>query len=168
MNKARFEMRFSSVTAVAQKVFHAVPKEAAWPVQAIHGELARKGQNIDRKIVEGCLTALMGSGLVTQPTTAAYRQVKVKEAHEKEEQKVEYMTTPKSAIPARMPPPPESPAALDRLASLANRARQMMDNLKALADDIETTALEVTEQMAANEENAQKLKQLQALLKSLG
>lgn len=176
MNKARFDLRYSSLSAVAQKVFHAVPKEEAWAVPQIHNELARKGQNIDRRIVEGCLRALIDQGLITQPSTSIYRQVKVKEPSPiQKSEEIDYMTTPKSALPARMPGPPDAVCKdvpplppLDRLSALANSARQMMTALKALSDDIETAALEIAEQMAANEENAAKMKQLQALLKSLG
>ena len=53
---------------------------------------------------------------------------------------------------------PRAPMAI--LSDLAAR-------LKALADDLETAALEIDEHIAAKDVDAAKLKQLQTLLKSL-
>jgi len=70
------------------------------------------------------------------------------------------MATPAPAAPASTP--------LDRLANLAARLRQATAMLTSIAADVENIALEIVEDNDRRDEEVKKLRQLQALLKSLG
>lgn len=180
MNQARFQSIFNNLTVIAQKVFSAVPIADTWNAVEVHQELVRQGRARDFKTTQGCLASLVESGIVVEPERGAFRRAKMRvKAMDDLKEIVPSPPTPAS-MPLKeqpiMPTVPHSPDAgaaklhtpLDRLSLLSGRVQQMMAGLQALADDIETAALEIADQMAENEENARKLKQLQALLKSLG
>ena len=64
MNKAKRDRILADQTHQAQKVYSAVPIEAAWDVGQIHFTLANQGVNMAPNVVGGCCTALYEAGLI--------------------------------------------------------------------------------------------------------
>lgn len=165
MNHARFQSIRQGLSAVAQKVYDATPIAEEWTTNQIHAELARQGANLNHAITQGCLRSLVGSGLVSEPQRGLFRRVKVRQpapgggSKEKEDSEVAKTATAPAATETN---------PIDKLSALAARCRRMMDLQKELAEDIEMAALEIQDHIAKNDEDMQKLKQLQQLLKSLG
>lgn len=57
---------------------------------------------------------------------------------------------------------------IDRLEKLSQRCALLAKTVKDLASDIGDAAVEIQQQMDAKDENLSKLRQLQALMRSLG
>ena len=66
MNHVRFEMIHRGQTSVAQKVYEAIPIAEAWSLSQINSELGRCGSSITYRVVEGCIKALVESGIVIE------------------------------------------------------------------------------------------------------
>lgn len=164
MNQSKFESLHRGQTGIAKKVYEAVPIQTAMSAPEVTAEMRRLGSNADLRVVAGCLCTLLDSGLI------------------QERPKGWFIRTPvRIAEPIAIPPQPEpmkttalriattTPASpIERLTAISKRVTAAMDELKAIADDIETAAIEITEQGERAEAKSQKLQQLQELLKSLG
>jgi hypothetical protein len=164
LNQSRFNQLYASQTAVAKKVYDAVPKADCWTPAQIVGELARLGRRSDTRLVTGCLVALVDAGLVSQPERGLFRREPVREI----------VLTPKEPMTKETPSVPAAPALapaklepMDRLGELSTRAGQLAELLRTLATDIADAAVDMQHQIEANVADLAKLKQLQALLKSL-
>ena len=158
ISASRFQSMHNSLSGIAQKVFAAVPASDPWSVSYIHSEMSRLGSSTkDVGIVQGCLNHLKDAGLVMEPSKGTFIRAPVKaekpaatEIHQPIPEK-KAMTPTKSAN-AKTP--------VDILSALATRCR-------ALADDLDTAALEIDESMAAQSAGLEKLAQFQQILKSL-
>lgn len=186
MTMSRQRALLNGQTAIARKVFSAIPITESWTARQIYSELCRLGHSVDFKVQAGCLAALICAGLVIEPTAGNYRRAAVKQFVEltKPEAKpgktviaaevtaatrnkdIEMEAKPAAALkPALI----KNPAPhIDKLAMISNQARGIADQLKDLASNIETAAIEIDEQIKTGNEETAKLKQLQQLLKSLG
>ena len=161
MNEARFSSIHRGLSSVAQKVYAAVPIADEWAIEAVRRELTRKGgHNIDLHTIRGCMSSLVDSGLVTEPSRGTFSRVAIKEA---------YKAPPKPIKEAKQPEKPAMPkqGAIDKLTALSARVRTAMSAMKTLADDIDNAALEIEADILKAGEGAQKYKQLQALLKEM-
>ena len=161
MNEARFSSIHRGLSSVAQKVYAAVPIADEWAIEAVRRELTRKGHTIDLHTIRGCLSSLVDSGLVTEPSRGQFSRVAIKEAYK----------APAEPKPIKEAKQPEKPmpkqGAIDKLTALSARVRTAMSAMKTLADDIDNAALEIEADILKAGEGAQKYKQLQALLKDL-
>jgi len=160
LNEARFSSIHRGLSTVAQKVYAAVPIADEWSIEAVRRELTRKGHNIDLHTIRGCMSSLVDSGLVTEPSRGTFSRVAIKEA---------YKAPPKPIKEAKQPEKPAMPkqGAIDKLTALSARVRTAMSAMKTLADDIDNAALEIEADILKAGEGAQKYKQLQALLKEM-
>ena len=160
MNEARFSSIHRGLSSVAQKVYAAVPIADEWAIEAVRRELTRKGHTIDLHTIRGCMSSLVDSGLVTEPSRGQFSRVAIKEA---------YKAPPKPIKEAKQPEKPAMPkqGAIDKLTALSARVRAAMSAMKTLADDIDNAALEIEADILKAGEGAQKYKQLQALLKEM-
>lgn len=159
LSQLKYQERIQNLSAIAQKVYAAVPASEPWSMTCIHSEIQRLGGSTrDSRIVHGCLNTLKESGLIEEPARgtfirSAIRPIKTKEAP---------ATQPTMKDEAQMTAPiqkqPRKP--MEILSELALRC-------KSLADEIETAALEIDEYVSAKDVDSGKLKQLQALLKGL-
>lgn len=186
MTMSRQRALLNGQTAIARKVFSAIPITESWNARQIYAELCRVGHSVDFKVQAGCLAALICSGLIIEPTTGNYRRAAVKQFVEHIKPEAEQTrtivaaeviaaTSNKDIEMATQPAPALKPALvktattpIDKLATISNQARSIADQLKDLASNIETAAIEIDEQIKAGNEETAKLKQLQQLLKSLG
>ena len=81
MNEARFSSIHRGLSSVAQKVYAAVPIADEWAIEAVRRELTRKGHTIDLHTIRGCMSSLVDSGLVTEPSRGQFSRVAIKEAY---------------------------------------------------------------------------------------
>lgn len=156
MTPSRFKALFAGLTSIAQKVYYVVPIADAWTVAQIHAELARTGANVDRKIVSGCLATLVESRLITG-LRDKYQRMEVREPSP------ELRPIGIGALPRPPEPPPAAPVPV----TLVARVNAIAEGLRTLADEIAIVGLEIEDELASSSADAQKLKQLHQLLKSL-
>lgn len=175
MNNAVYQSRVNGLSAIAKKVFSVVPIAEAWPPRQISAELTRAtGSAADQRIVSGCLNTLINLGLVTEPKPNTFKRVAMKEAakaksaaeHEtKQPLEITQMSTIKALIQGGKQNQPAT--AIEKLSAISAQAHSLAEGMKRLASDIESAAIEIDEQAKADKSDTEKLKQLQALLKSL-
>lgn len=156
MKESRARVLLSQHSSVAQKVYAAIPIQDEWSVKAVCSELVRNGFSHDIRTVNGCINSLIASGLVVEKVAGKYQRAPIK-------QEVEPLSTTKNEATAAKAAP-----AIDRLCDLSGKFMHLVSSMKAVADELETVALEVAEQIKRGSEDAEKFKQLQQLLKSIG
>jgi hypothetical protein len=170
MSRRRFDAIYDGLNGAAQKVYAAVPIAERWTITQVMGELQRRGLSHEYRTVQGCLVLLTDHGLVREPTKGRYCREAVRELSIVEPDqpiKEPPMPTP-AASPAAVVPSGAAATPVDKLGALAARVTQMAGMLKELAGEISDAAIEVQAQIETTDEGMTKLKQLQALLKSLG
>ena len=148
------------LTGLSRKVYCAVPISEAWTATQICAELRRTGvSGADRRAVDSCLHLLSERKLLKETARGTYMRAAVKTKPQPMEKA---MPTPNVVQMAdKAPPQANEPDGLGKLAAIAG-------TLRRLADQVETAALELEEKAAMSQEDAVKLRQLQALLKSIG
>lgn len=151
----------AGLNGVARKVFDAVPAQEVWSKEQICGEIRRGGSNVGRDIVDSCLHTLRGRGLIKEPERGKFVRVQPRPGYEPPEEIECEASAGKAKEECEMNKKTETPDALGRLAGVAKLMRQA-------ADDIEAAALDFEERAQAQDRDTEKLRQLQALLKSLG
>lgn len=163
ISSARFKQIHNGMTALAQKVYAAVPISEPWSTSYIHSEMLRNGGSTkDFRTVAGCLNSLIEAGLVLEPVRGTFIRSQVKEKPTNTVT-AETLKEPMSSTPTAKIE--KSPVAI--LSGIAGRAKAASEVLRKLADDIETAALEIEENNTARDADISKLKQLQQLLKGL-
>jgi hypothetical protein len=123
-------------------------------------------------VVSGCLSALVRAGLVQESPKGQFRRLPVRPAVTKPEKQPEPTKHPE---PTKEPVMKQADAVavpkqtpMDILADLAAHAAVITKQIQGLTADIEGAAIAIQEQMEAGEDELKKLRQLQAILKSLG
>ena len=165
MNKVRYEALVASQSAIARKVLSVVPIQEHWSARQIYAELHRQTQaTIDRRILDGCMRALVDAGLVHESPRDSYiREMPKEEQPKMRLVKDEPITTtePTMSMPNPAPTPIKTTVLADPLERLANVAKR----LRGMTDEIEELALEVGHRMESVDADAKKAAQLKALLK---
>ncbi len=164
MNKVRYDALVSAQTAIARKVLSVVPIQERWSSKQIYTELHRSTQaTIDRRILDGCLRALVESSLVREGPRDCYIRETPKEDQPRDRLVKDEPTTSEAPMstPTTVPTPIKAVASADPLERLANVAKR----LRGMATEIEELALEVGQRMESVDADAKKAAQLKALLK---
>lgn len=172
MNQHKFDAVYRGLTTQAKKVYECVPISESWTPAQIMGELHRRNISMnDRHVVMGCLNSMIACGIVNEVPRGEFRREVIRPKYEAKEQVIEAiepteeLEVKKSAsIPNHTQSsaaPVAEPSALDLLGEFAQR-------LRILADDAERIAIAIAGQAEKNDAETAKLRQLQALLKSLG
>lgn len=158
MSPERANAALGGTTAVARKVYEAVPINEAWDPAKIRSELLRLGStSIEMHTMRGCLAALRDAGLVSERDGKFIRcKVKAKAVRERDNV-IEIKKTQEE--------PKES--ALDTLSRLAARLSSVASDLAAIASELETEALRISMEIDARGEEAAKLDQLREGLRSV-
>jgi hypothetical protein len=156
---------FNVLNAPVKKVYEAVPVSEAWTSTQIIAEISRLGYSMrDSKAIIGCLDTLKRQGLIQEPERGSFIRIEVKETttFDKfiEETKEKTMATSKPVTQIKQ-------SNLDRLISLSEKANGLAAQMKAMATELENVALEIEAEIQENSTSAQKLKQLQELLKGV-
>jgi len=164
INSVRFDSIFKTLSSTVQKVYSAVPIQCAWNKHQIHDELIRKNMASTLSHTTGCLNQLVVSGLIAESSRGYFVRIEIRGSVDKPSEKVK-LNSFNDFLPMNTPVPKTEP--IDQLAKLATQVKDISFQLKNLANDIETAALDITEQMNNADEGTKKFKQLQALLKEL-
>ena len=163
ISASQFERRHSALSVNCKKVYAAVPISEPWSVSYILSEIQRLSSfTSNMRVVTGSLNALKASGLILEPEPSLFVRAPVKPPKGAEEittttEEEEMSKTAPIEKSVKQAEPRNTMAVLSELAA----------RCKALADEIETAALEIDEYVAAKDADSGKLKQLQALLKGL-
>lgn len=173
MNVSKLKSRLDGQTSIAKKVYECVPAQEFWTAGQICEELGRKGQTPQKRIVEGCLSTLKESGLVIEQGPGQFKAIVLKKKPLLEAVPFAIYTTENDEEVEVIPKKVEVKVAAKRtpieiLSGLANKIECMMDEMDDLKKEIEDAALEITEQIQADDDKIKQLRQLQALLKNLG
>jgi hypothetical protein len=165
VNQVRLLEAERSLNGVAKKVLDCVPIAESWNVGMVCTELGRKfGARYGHDVVLGCLSTLKAQGLVREPTTREFQRITAKPVlvrstdTDTEEELVAQAST------TLLQPPTQAPTTSD----LIKRIGSLTASMRAVADQIDTAALELEDQLAKLSADTEKLRQLQALLKGLG
>lgn len=189
MTPAKYQSALNSQSAIAKKVLEMVPIQEAWSRNEIASNLRRVTKSSpDVAVLDGCLIRLKDAGLIRERQTGLYQRVEIRERevlHVATETKiktqvaadgrtfiagmgigvdntggtVEHCASASASMPAKSP--------IDILSALSERVRAAATSMLVLASDIETAALTIEQTNAESNANVDKLRQLQALLKSL-
>jgi hypothetical protein len=157
LTQLRVESILNSQPNSLRKVYSAVPIAEPWSMSKIFGELERLGTPINYAALRGHLGYLVELGVVIEHSKNEFIRVKVK-------QKIEEPRMPSNAG-ITISVAPRTP--IERLTALSVRCAEMAETMKKLSSDIADATLDVEEQINTTNQSAQKLKQLQALLKGL-
>jgi hypothetical protein len=180
LSSSRFKIIHSGLSSVAQKVYASVPISEAWSQSQIYAEMSRNSVSAHHRVMGGAINALITAGLITEPLQGKFRRVGVRDATEKKpapepeqtptneiaESRAMTTISAKTKPAAAQPTAPQT--AIDSLGLLAARAAKMADDLRQLATDVGNAAVDAQMQMESSAEDTQKLRQLQAILKSVG
>ena len=177
LNTAKQSKLENSLTNMARKVLEAVPIQAAWSASQIIGEMVRMtASKPDFKIVMGCLNSLVDAGLVREPEKGHFQRIKARPSLAAvPPAPVAATPAPEAALMLAKPvpnvpnvPKQEEQEPLARMSYMASNLRELSRQTAALADGLETIALDVESRMDRIHADTEKLRQLQALLKSIG
>lgn len=166
MNAARLQEAERSLNGAAKKVLDCVPFGDPLSMGRIVGLLAERGQKFDPRVVQGCLAALLDSGLVREAAAGTYQRVAI--PAKRVTLKVAAPAEPAEAAQAAAGPAPDAPRdTLAKLADMAAATRAAAADLTQLADRLDDLAIEVEERIQAVKDRTAKLEQLSALLRDL-
>lgn len=168
MNVTKFESIHRGLSSIAKKVFEATPINEPWACATIVSEMRRLGSGADQKIIMGCLNTMIDLGLVVEPMKGHFQRVEVRAkcnavAATAEQPNHQQLSQPQQAMPhtpSTQSLPTAATSPIDRLSMFAIRLRE-------LANDMESAALDISEQAEINDAQTAKMRQLQQLLKSL-
>lgn len=169
ITESQLARRYHALSVNCKKVYDAVPIAEPWSTSYILSEIQRVcSYTSNMRVLTGSLQSLKASGLVQEPTKGLFVRTQIKPG--KDDAAAEPLadatptqnepTTTQEASPMTAPATKQTRAPMAILSDLAAKC-------KALADEIETAALEIDEYVTAKDADAGKLKQLQALLKGL-
>lgn len=165
ISQTRFKQMFNVLNAPVKKVYEAVPVSEAWTTTQIIAEISRLGYSMrDSKAIIGCLDTLKRQGLIQEPERGSFVRIEVKETVTTFDKFIEET---KEKTVATKPVTQIKQTNLDRLISLSEKANGLAAQMKSLAADLENVALEIEAEIQENSTSAQKLKQLQELLKGV-
>jgi hypothetical protein len=162
MTPAKYQSALSAQSAIAKKVLEMVPIQDTWSRNEIASHLRRVTKSSpDVAVLDGCLARLKDAGLIREHgQRGLYQRVEIRE---REIVQVPTVKPVESSAPAME----SAKSPIDILSGLSERARSLATSIVILASDIETAALTIEQGSAESNANLEKLRQLQALLKSL-
>lgn len=171
MRQSKFNSIFNGLSAIVKKVYEATPAQSAWDASQIHAEMYRTGaSSCDMRTTKGCLDTLIKSGLVKEPTHGMFVRVLIEKHTPTQPYQCPPASKPYTTINTEQPTmtahTTESP--IEKISKLSAKSHALVEMAKKLSADIETVAIEVEDMFSARDAETAKLKQLQALLKSLG
>lgn len=161
MNEARLQKAEQGLNGVAKKVLDAVPMQAPWTKAQIVAEIRRVGSNAGVDVIEGCLNTLRGRGLISEPARGEFVRIQAKP-------RVHLVQTMQPAEETVTAPQPIHQTAMHEDEDPLTKLAAIAESARALAKQVEDVAIDVQQQLDQNKRDTEKLRQFQALLKSLG
>lgn len=180
MNNARLAERERAMSALARDVLQSLPTEESWPAQKVHRELANEGKNIERRVLDGCLSSLARTKLVIEAPYGHWRRVPPK-AYTVDDAAREYAELEPVTIAEPKPPVELKPIIeddpLDSFAEIASTLRQIAllldtvstaaESLRRTTERLEACALDAEERALANDDSKEQLRKLREQLKGI-
>jgi|GEM_PF-1089559 len=170
---AKTESLLQGQTSIARKLYEFVPIGEAWTEFQIVHEMKRvTGSSPDMKVARGCLRDLADAGLIRRRNDQFSRSLAQEKPQQKESEMpaAKAITTP-SIKPAAKVEKPEVQSPIEILGDIAGSimalSKSMADQLQQIARRVEEAAIHIEQGQEANAANLEKLRQLQAILKSL-
>lgn len=176
MNQARMNSMVTGLSAIARKVYDAVPASETWDYVQINAEFKRKtGASLDYKTFQGCVSSLVASGLVREPSKGEFirvaTHVKPQISPIKEVPSMAQPKTPQLQVVEAVPVEPASTTkaslALDRIGVLSKELRLQSTMLAKLADELDEAVLDFEAERVSDIDALQRLKLLKQVLKDL-
>ena len=169
MNQQKFDAVYRGMTIQAKKVYDAIPIQEGWTPAQIMGELRRRNISMtDKHVVLGCINSMIDSGLIVESPKGVFRREPVRPKFEQQEQLPEPTPPAKEPEPMSKTPAPapakDVPPSIDPITRLSALAI----NLRALAAELESAAVDLAMQFEQNDAETEKMRQLKSILKSLG
>lgn len=173
MNLARYAAMERNITGITKKVLDSTPVAEAWTQNQVADEMRRVGIRVDIRAIGSSLNSLVESGLVKESPRGKFCRITCKEKASPALTVVKAKKEPDSEPQAETKPVEKEEQrdhkdTMDKLAELAEKLRSSAAEMSKMASDIDSVAIEVEERIQRVNDNAGKLKQLQALLKDLG
>lgn len=166
MRESKFYSIFNGLSAIVKKVYESVPHQTPWDANQIHNDLYRSGTSAcDLRATRGCLDTLVRCGLVKEASHGMFIRIPVDKQQPKHQPKQE---DPQAEQPNESEAMTKTESPIEKIGKLAAQAQSLVNVAKKLSADIETVAIEVEEMFSTRDAETAKLRQLQALLKSLG
>lgn len=172
LSQSKAETALRGMTAIAQKVYACLPSASPSSISHIVSEVQRAGSRIDYRVAEGCLQMLKEGSLARRNADGTWIRTPVRApAAPKPEKEPDAPPPPPrlAVVPAPAAPAPDSAQPprdlLESVSALAAELRDLGARLSSLAAQAETIALEAEEGRAAERAAADKLRQLQSLLR---
>lgn len=168
MTPSRYDSLLRDLTVICRKVFDATPIADAWQDGAIMAEMRRKGSNTEFSVIRGCLENLRKLGLVIETAPRTFQRIR--EPIPKAKPLMPAPTPENTATTHRpAPPAPAIPnAAPVRKLSTLDRLARISLEFRALADELDDIAIQADEDMKAQGQDLETLRQLQKLLGNIG
>lgn len=158
MNAVKADRLINGLTTIASHVYEAVPIGEEWTLTQIMHEIGRKGKRLDLDKVSGCLDSLRSQGLIKEPKKGSFKRVDFSKP----------VTLKAVESPVIEPKEQSVRSPIDILSDLTNQADNLIQEANKFKMMTEKAALELEELMQEKSEEAKKLGQLKALLKSIG
>ncbi|WP_236225681.1 hypothetical protein [Pseudomonas pseudonitroreducens] len=151
-------------TGIAKKVYDCVPIAEPWTsFQVMTAMRNMTGSTPDSRIVSGCLSSLVDSGLIKKTGRDSFQRIPVEPKTKTQELK---MAEPAKKIETPVEPK-RSTSPLEMLGELATEIVGMAEHMKRLASRVEDVALAVEQERESSAKSMESYRQLKALLKSL-
>lgn len=187
LNEAKLQRTARSINGVARKVLDTVPISEPWTISQVSAEMLRAtGSRPEFKIVAGCLDSLASVGLIREPTRGSFIRVMPKRRPELASVPLPPAPLPAEQINRESPStmtklaitkpsiiheaaPSAAPVdPLERIAQVATALRSASVSLAEMAQELDDAALVFTTRLDQVNADTEKLRQLQAILKSIG
>lgn len=161
MNQAKIDKALRGQTAIATKIYQAVPKCESWTSAQIASELKRHGFSHDKKLIEGCLNSLVDSRLVAETSKGMFQAKTAADPAP-----VKHLQTVKDKNPPKQPPKNNNDP-IDTLAALSARCAELSQAAADISSEIDAACIELLDQAKATSRKLHSMDQLQKLLKSI-
>lgn len=162
---SRLQSVLDGQTNIAKKVYEFVPTQEAYSFLQIYqsiGEITRSA--MDKRTFQGCLNTLKEAGLIVEPKRGCFKRVPIKA---KEKREFKFMKLLEKSEVNKDQEMAEKKEPIDILALISEKLRGASKTLNSLADDIDSVAIQVSDDANKKSEEAEKLNQLKSILKSL-
>ena len=173
MNEARFKAVFNGLSSIAKTVYEAIPDDSYYSIKRVHSELCRLGKNVDVSTLSGVLNTLTKAGVLSEVDQGMFSKVKITKKVLSKAQEIEYADTklpPKEPKKEIAVPEINAKQEADAFDSLRETVIKFMDVAKlvnTLASEVDAKLAVVEKQLAANNQQMAKYKQLKSLLSDI-
>jgi hypothetical protein len=168
MNKLKFDNVYSGLNATCKKVYDCVPSNDRWKKTLIHSEIKRRGFNYDASHVDGCLHALLKSGLITDQASGFRRVDIIDTENDKLIVNDTYFEKLADDLDKAVSTKKTNANPFDKISDIADEVKTLIAGMNKLLESVEETAIYIQDEISKIEEKNKSLKQLQNILKNLG